>query len=153
MDNSFQIWIDRLKSGQSQQINESYPPDFLDLADEEDLRTEVLVLVKGRAYLTESELILNVDASTKIMMPCAVCNQMTEIELTIENFYHTHPLEEIRSGIYDFRTPLREALILELPKYVECNKGKCPSRTEINPYLKGKSKDDDIHFPFSNLES
>lgn len=153
MDNSFQIWIDRLKCGQTQLINESLPPDFLDLAKEDDLRTEAPVLVKGKAYLTESELILNIDASTRIRMPCSVCNQMTETELALDNFYHTQPLEEIRSGIYDFRTPLREALILEFPKYVECNKGKCPSRTEINPYLKGKTKDDDIHFPFSNLES
>ncbi len=153
MGNPFQIWIDRLKSGQSQTINESLPPDFLDLEREEELRTETPVLVKGKAYLTDSELILHLDASTKVMMPCAVCNKMTQIELAIENFYHTHPLEEIPSGTYDFRTPLREALIIELPKYVECNKGKCPSRKEIDPYLKGKSKDDNIHFPFSNLES
>ena len=151
MDDPFQIWVDRLKQGQSQAINESLSPDFLDL-EEDELQAKAPVVVKGKAYLTEAELILNIDASTRVKMPCSVCNKMTDIDLVIENFYHAHPLEEIPSGVYDFRTPLREALVIELPKYIECNEGKCPSRTELTPYLKGKNKaEEDVHFPFSNL--
>jgi uncharacterized metal-binding protein YceD (DUF177 family) len=153
MDNPFQIWIDRLKTGQSQLINESFKPDFLDIREEE-LQLNSPVIVLGEAYVTESELILRLKASTKAHMPCAVCNQMIPVELSIKDFYHAQPLSEIPSGIYDYQTALREALLIELPGYVECNQGKCPDRKVIAPYLRSEKKvEENTHFPFSNLDS
>lgn len=153
MSSPFQIWIDRLKSGQSQLINESFNPDFLDVREEE-LQLNSPVLVEGEAYLTESELILRLKASTNAMMPCAICNQMIRVELSVKDFYHTQPINEIPSGIYDYQPPLREALLIELPRYVECNQGKCPDRKIIAPYLRSEKKvEENTHFPFSNLDS
>lgn len=150
MSNPFHILIDRLKNGSSQAIDETLNPEFLEI-EEEDLRAESEVKVKGKAYLTESELILNLNAATKVMMPCSICNQMTHVDLAIENFYHAHPLDEIPSGVYSFKAPLREALLIELPKYAECNQGKCPKREDMTPYLKEKKQNKDTHFPFSDL--
>lgn len=153
MSNTFQIWIDRLKSGQSQLINESFTPDFLDVREEE-LQLNSRVNVAGEAYVTESELILRLKASTEALIPCAICNKMTPITLSVKEFYHAQPLEEIPSGIYDYGEPLREALLIELPKYVECNRGKCPDRVVIAPYLRSEKKvEENTHFPFSNLDS
>jgi uncharacterized metal-binding protein YceD (DUF177 family) len=153
MNSPFQIWIDRLKSGQSQLINESFTPDFLDIREDE-LQLNSPVVAVGEAYLTENELILRLKASTRALMPCAVCNQMIQFELSVKDFYHAQPLSEVPSGIYDYQAPLREALLIELPRYVECNQGKCPDRKVIAPYLRSEKKvEENTHFPFSNLDS
>ena len=152
-EQSFQIWIDRLKSGGTQLINESFNPDFLDI-QEKELQLNAPVIVTGEAYLTENELILRVQASTKAMMPCSICNQMIQIELSVKDFYHAEPTSEIRTGIFDYQTHLREALLIELPQYVECNQGKCPERKIIAPFLRSEKKvKEETHFPFSNLDS
>lgn len=153
MNDPFQIWVDRLKGGQTQKISESLNPTFLDI-QEEELKLNSPVVVMGEAYLSDDELILRLTASTQVFMPCAICNQMIPVSLSVNDFYHAQPLSEIPSAIYDFRPPLREALLIELPKYVECNQGKCPDRKLIAPYMRsGERKKEDTHFPFSNLDS
>jgi uncharacterized metal-binding protein YceD (DUF177 family) len=149
MNSPFQIWIDRLKNGQTQTINESFSPDFLDI-QEEELKMNSPVHVVGEAYLTESELILHFNASTKLKMPCAICNEMIEVDLRIKDCYHAVPINEIPSGIYDYKEDLRESLLIEVPKYVECNQGNCPERKMIAPYMHEKQKETS-NFPFSKL--
>lgn len=150
MDDIFKIWIDRLKANQTLHIDESFPSEFLDI-QETELKMDTPVQIKGEAYTSEGELILHLSASTKGSMSCAVCNQMTEFDLKIQDFYHAVPLTEIPSACFDMREPLREALLLELPKFVECNRGKCPEREVISPYL--RKEEDKSHYPFSNLDS
>lgn len=149
MNSPFQIWIDRLKNGQTQTITESFPSDFLDI-QEEELKMHSPVHVVGEAYLTESELILHFNASTKLKMPCAICNEMIEVDLSIKDCYHAVPVNEIPSGIYDYKEDLRESLLIEVPQYVECNQGNCPERKIIAPYMHKKQKETS-NFPFSNL--
>jgi uncharacterized metal-binding protein YceD (DUF177 family) len=144
------IWIDRLKNGKVQLINESFDPAFLDI-QEEELRPHSSILATGEAYLTENELIVKLQASTDVMMPCAVCNQMIPKTLAIKDFYHAQPITEIPSAVFDFQPFLREALLLELPHYAECNQGKCPERGNLTPYLKVEQEKN--NFPFSNLDS
>ena len=153
MDDSFKIWIDRLKNGQTQKIAESLAPSFLDV-QEEELQFRAPVQVKGEAYLTESELILHLNASTSAKMPCAICNKMIDIPLKIGNFYHAEPMSEIRDAIFDFRKALREALLIELPQYVECRGGNCPDRCTLKPYMREENrKDKTTYFPFSGLDN
>lgn len=153
MDDSFKIWIDRLKNGQTQKIVESLPPSFLDV-EEEELQFRAPVQVKGEAYLTEDELILHLNASTAAQMPCAICNKMIDTPLKIENFYHAQPISEIPDAIFDFREALREALLIELPQYIECGGGKCPERCMLKPYMRGENrKDKTTYFPFSDLDN
>lgn len=154
MDDVFQILIDRLKNGQTQKIKESFSPDFLDVSEKE-LQFLDPVEVSGEAYLSDQELILHFCIATKGFMPCVICNKMASFNLSIPNFYHAVPLQEIPGAIFDFRSSLREALLLELPQYTECNQGKCPEREIIAPYLKDETKNKKHHtyFPFSNLDS
>ncbi len=149
MSSPFLIWIDRLKNGQTQTIHESFSPVFLDI-QEEELKMDFPVLVVGEAYLTESELILHLSASTKLKMPCAICNEMIEIDLSVKECYNAVPINEIPSGIYDYKDFLRESLLIELPQYVECNQGNCPERLIIAPFMHEKQKETS-NFPFSNL--
>src|SRR3989338_2988581 len=138
MNDSFQVWIDRLKGGQTQKINENFDPTFLGI-QEEELRFERPVAVKGEAYLSDEELILHLNASTLALMPCAICNRMIETKVMVENFYHAEPIANIPSGLFDFTEALREALLIELPKYIECGT-KCPERPSIAPYIRSEKR-------------
>ena len=152
MSDSFKILIDRLKGGLSQKIEEALDPSFLG-PSEPELRFTSKVKVKGEAYVTDSHLIVHLKASTKVSMPCAVCNQMIDVGLRSDDFYHTESLEEIRGAVFDYSEALREALLIELPKTVECNGGKCPEREVIEPFLKPPARSDrTTHCPFADID-
>lgn len=145
----FKILIDRLKGGQTQKIDLLADPSFLG-SDEAELKFSSKVIAIGETYLTDEHLIIHLKASTAVQMPCAVCNEMTQIQLKVDNFYHTEPIEEIKSAIFDFSDALREALLIELPRTVECNGGKCQGRATMAPYL--KSHKERTHFPFADMD-
>jgi uncharacterized metal-binding protein YceD (DUF177 family) len=148
----FKIYIDRLKGGQTAQIEGSFDPSFLEI-QEPELRFHTPVKVQGEAYLTDDHLVLHMTASTIAEMPCAICNEMIRTKLAIKDFYHTEGLSEIPSAVFDISAPLREALLIELPRTVECNEGHCPSREVLKPFMrpeKGPEKTD--YFPFSNID-
>jgi uncharacterized metal-binding protein YceD (DUF177 family) len=152
MSEAFKIHIDRLRGGHTLKIEEVLDSAFLDI-DEPDLCPSEAVSVKGEAYLTDDHLIVHLKARTKFSIPCAICNEMTQIELNVDEFYHTEPIEAISGAIYDFSEPLREALLIELPKTVECNHGKCPERANLAPFLRSQDRSNKpTHFPFANLE-
>jgi uncharacterized metal-binding protein YceD (DUF177 family) len=156
MTDEFKIYIERLKGGpkksEVQKIEGAFSSQFLDL-EEPELQFLAPVKVKGEAYLTEDHLVIHLSASTCATMPCAICNEMAEAPLKVDHFYHTEPLVEIPSGIYDFRIPLREALLIELPRTIECNRGQCPSRENLAPFMRKEKSGEEINFPFSNLEN
>jgi hypothetical protein len=90
-------------------------------------------------------------------MPCSVCNKMIKTPLTVGNFYHAEPLCEISEAIYDFRAALREALLIELPRTVECKstasnkQGSCPSRETLAPFLRAETRSE-TYFPFADID-
>lgn len=145
----FKILIDRLKGGQTQKIDLQEDPAFLG-SNEPELKFSSKVVASGDAYLTDEHLIIHLKASTSALMPCAICNEMTPISLKVENFYHTEPIEEIKGAIFDFSEALREALLIELPRTVECNGGKCSGRALMDPYLKNEKEK--THFPFADMD-
>ena len=146
---AFKILIDRLKGGQTQKIDLHVDPSFLG-PDEPELKFKSEVIAKGEAYLTDDHLIVHLKAATSVLMPCAICNEMIAFGLKVDNFYHTEPIEEIKGAIFDFSEALREALLIELPRTVECNRGKCPGRDLMTPFM--KSMKDRIHFPFADMD-
>lgn len=152
MNERFPIWIGRLKGGNTQKIAETFDPAFLDIREKE-LRFESPVIVQGEAYVSEDQLILHLKASTNAIMPCAICNQMIQTEVKVENFYYAQPIEEVPSAIFDFGDLLREALLLELPRRIECG-GNCPERTAIAPYMRPKQREEKAtYFPFKDLNN
>ena len=151
MTSEFKILVDRLKGGQVEKIEGFFDPAFFNI-DEKDLSFPSLVEVRGEAYLSDEHLVIRLKGTARAKMPCAVCNEMTQIELKVENFYHTEAIEEIRDAVYDFTEPLREAFLIELPNVVECNRGRCPERASIAPYLSSQKRaENTTYFPFSDL--
>lgn len=154
MQEAFKIYLDRLKGGRTQEIRGSFSPEFFGV-EEEELKFERPVDAKGEAYLTEDHLVIHLSASTAAKMPCAICNEMCETPLAVNNFYHTEPLAEIHDAIFDLSGPLREALLIELPKTIECKGGNCPSRKLIAPFIRSEKRTDEgaTYFPFADLDT
>lgn len=135
MNKDFQVFIDRLKDGRTLMIEEKSSPAFLDI-QEEDLKFTAPVIIKGRSYLTSDHLVIHLSASTEALVPCLICNEFFPFPLLIDEFTHAEPLDDIASRIFDFTELLREALLVEVPTFTECNQGVCPERSIAKNYLK-----------------
>ena len=155
MDVDVRISLDSLKVKETERIEKELSPEFLEI-DEMELTIDRSIHVKGMIYLTPSHLIMQVSAKTSGSMPCLICNEMTRFTLKIETFTHTERLSRLSRGYFDIRPALREALLLQLPQFVECSNSKCPKRDELKSYLHKESKTEKIdegikYFPFKEL--
>lgn len=152
MDESFRIYIDRLREGQKQEIKEKIDPKFLNISDEE-VKFENPVEVTGEAYIATDHLVVHLQASTEALVPCSICNAWVPVDIELEELYLTEPLTEIRSGIYSYEEPLREEILLEVPQFAECNQGQCDQRKDLEKYLRqpGKDEEEEGYQPFKDL--
>ena len=155
MEEQFKIYVEQLREGQEKEINEVFTPDFLEIS-EPDLAFTQPVALEGVAYIAEKELILNWNVRTDVAIACSICNEKVSNEILIHNFYHSEPLENIKTGIFNFKNLLRETILLEVPPFAECNQGNCPARQEVAKYLKEpsdeKTVDEDGYHPFADLD-
>ncbi len=153
---SLKIYIDRLREGNSETLNATLPPAILDV-QEEELSFPAEVRVSGDVYLADDHLVADLNAQTIDLLPCSICNEPVKILINVRNHYATEPLSDIRSAIYDLTPAVREALLLQVPQFIECNEGNCPERETLKKYLhqatspKTKSDTEQTHFPFSDL--
>jgi len=149
------IPIEHLQEGKSVPISENFDPKFLELNDE-DLSFSNPIEVNGKAYLAEDMLIIQLDMKGGASLPCSICNKKVAVPFFMKNVYITKPLTDISAGKFSYKEELREAILLEIPAYIECNDGTCPERTTIERYLKQSSdtqkKEDDVYYPFKGLE-
>jgi uncharacterized metal-binding protein YceD (DUF177 family) len=150
MSDKLKIYIDRLQEGNVEKINQTIPPDFLDV-QEEELSFPEKVDLAGEAYLAEDHLIVHLRVKTTALLPCSICNAPVAVPLALAEFYLSEALNELKGPIFDLTFPLREAILLEIPAFAECNGGNCPERKNLAPYLK-KSNAAQDHFPFENLD-
>lgn len=142
------IYIDRLKSGKTHEIDQKLPAAFMEV-EEAELKFECPVAVKGRAYLSGDHLVIDLEAHTKVKLPCAICNKMTVVPIKTGKATYTVAPEEIKSAAYKPDNLVREALLLEVPMLAECQ-GKCPERELLKPLL--EKEEHDLCFPFSELK-
>ncbi len=145
MENPLKIYVDRLSRERTEKIEETLTPELVDV-NEKDLKFQSSVKLEGKAYLAEDHLVIQLDVETEALIPCAICNKGLKKKITVKGFYHTEDLEKIRGHVYDYTNPLREAILLEVPSYVECLEN-CPKRTDLKNYLQ-KGND---QFPFADL--
>lgn len=151
MDERFCIYVDRLRDGRSEHWDLELEPDFLEV-QEKELRFVSPVCVKGEALVTEGQLLLRLQLRTEALMPCAVCNAETAVELCPEPLCHVVPVAEIKGAIYNWAECVRAALLVELPQFAECA-GTCPERAQMAPYMKAVGKESEAHYqPFAHLE-
>ncbi len=147
MISACQIFVDRLKQGEEEPIDWTLSSAFLDV-HEEALSFTPEVKVRGKAYLADTFLIVHVDIEATALIPCAICNEIVEKPIRLDEFYHAEPLAEIKEKIYDFTEKLRDAILLEVPQFTECNNGNCASRKELEKFFHKESN----HMPFADLQ-
>lgn len=150
MNEAFNIYIDRLRHGNTYQIDESVPVDFLDV-DEEMLLFNRELKIQGEAYLSEETLVLHFDAEVEALIPCSICNEKVKVPVIVKGAYWTIELSQILGGVYSFQDVLRETVLLEVPSLAECQ-GKCPHREELGKYLKKENEIQEGYHPFANLD-
>jgi uncharacterized metal-binding protein YceD (DUF177 family) len=138
MDDTFRIFVHRLKDGHQEKIQESLAPDFLAISEAE-LAFKTPITIKGSAAVADGMLVLLLDVETEATMPCAICNEDVQVKICLHNFCHTESLENIKGAIFDYRAILREGILLELPYTTECNNGNCPERSVVAKYLSNSS--------------
>ena len=72
--------------------------------------------------------------------------------ILLKNITGFKELDEVKSGVYDITPQLREEILLEIPHFLECHRGECPSRQEIEKYLiTGEDSKEDTYHPFTEL--
>ena len=146
------IYIDRLKTGQTEKISETLSSDFLEI-DERDLAFDKALKIEAEAYLANDYLIIQFALNVTAFMPCSICNAMTKIALNIDNTCFSIALSEIKSAVFDFTDELRVTILNLVPSFTECNQNNCPERPVLKKYLKSSKKDEngakkDVYFPF-----
>jgi uncharacterized metal-binding protein YceD (DUF177 family) len=155
MDEVFKIYVDQLRDGHEKKIKETLAPDFLDV-QESDLEFKKTIELKGEAYTADQELILHWNILAEALLSCSICNGKVPVEIKIDDFYHSEPLEEIKGAIFNFKNLLRETILLEVPAFAECNQGDCPRRKEVSKYLKdpsqSQSDEEEGYQPFADLD-
>ena len=158
MPENFKIYVNRLKGGQKEKINETGPPRSLEIEDEKEVSFPAAVQISGEAYLAEDHLVLHLNISTQALLPCAICNEKFTVPIKLSNVYITTPLSEIRGASFDYASEVREAIFLQIPLYFECHGGNCPERNALNKYLKknssaakSPSEKEGANFPFADL--
>ena len=146
------IYTDRMRDGQGDSFKGTISTDTL-IPKELDVALSDNIEISGEAYLAGDHLILKLKAEATAKIPCSICNELVAVPITLDDFYHTEPLESIPAGVFDFSELLRNDLLLELPQFAECQ-GKCPEREGIKKFFKKtneKNSSQNAQFPFSGL--
>ncbi|NGX38889.1 MAG: hypothetical protein KR126chlam1_00205 [Chlamydiae bacterium] len=144
----FKVYIDRLKSDETEKILEVVSPAFLEI-EEKELSFIGEVTVSGKAYLAKDHLILELKIEAKAQMPCSVCNESTLVTVESNDYTHIKETSEISSSVYDYSNEVRSAILLKIPPFFECNHGHCPQRKDLHKYRAKSSPE--THNPFSDL--
>ncbi len=139
MHEQLKIFVDRLKGGGVYTLDEVCPTDFMDLNDPE-IKVGETLSCKGEAYLAESELIVHLDISTTIFMPCAICSEAVEVPILLKGLYLNQNLDRLKNGVYDLSSAIREEILLSLPRRAECE-GSCPKREEYKKYFVSENEE------------
>jgi uncharacterized metal-binding protein YceD (DUF177 family) len=134
MDDTFKIYLHRLRDGHEERIEESLSPGFLDI-HEADLAFKSPITLKGSVAVADETLVLTLAIETEAIMPCAICNRNVNVKILIPDFCHTENLADIKGGIFDYKEILREGILLELPYTAECNGGGCSERAALAKYF------------------
>ncbi len=153
MQTQLKIYIARLNGGHVEKIEEEIDSNTLEI-NEENLTFSPQVHIKGKTYLAEDHLIVQLSISADATIPCPICNEPVTIPLSINNFCHTVHCSSIKSQVFEYGESIREAILLNTPEFTECHGGTCPERKKIKTYFKPKTApSSNVQYPFSDLDT
>ncbi len=153
IDPALKIYVEQLRGGKTQQLSEAISPEFLGV-QEPELAFHSPVVIEGEAYLAQDDLVIQVDLQTQAQIPCRVCNELFQYDISIQKLMHIEPITDLKRGYFDISEVLREAILLEIPVIAECHDGHCPARKDMEGYLKQSVEEEEVeegYHPFEGL--
>jgi uncharacterized metal-binding protein YceD (DUF177 family) len=153
MKKKLNIYVDRLQGGKSDHFEESLPPDSLQLSDD-ILTFKDPILVKGLAYLSEDFLIIQFSVDTQVWVACSLCNEELKRSIHLRDVIEEIPIDDIQGAVFDCAAVIRQAILLEIPFFVQCGGEVCKNRKSIEKYLRMTDlpkAEDDTQQPFKDL--
>ena len=134
MSEDFKIFIDRLSSGKEDELLFSFELQKKDIP-KQGMSFPYPVRVSGKAYVADEYLVVHINLETKYNTQCKICNEIFEKPFSLSGYYLAEPLENISSRVYHLYDPLKDAILLGVPEFDECE-GNCPQREHLSKYLK-----------------
>ena len=143
IDDTHCICFERLRDGQTEQLQLTLQPAFL-ATDDGEIAFPDPVQVEGEVYVAEEHLVLRLHLRARAVIPCLMCNGPADVELNLDHITHLEALADYPSGIFELMPLFREIILSEVPSYAECHHGHCPERKQMENYFtktpKGQSK-------------
>lgn len=151
MEDDLIIYFDRLQNGHHEQFTGEHSSSFLEV-NEPELVFAPTLTITYTAYLANHELLLHLSVSTTAWIPCSICNEQVAVPLSLGPTYTTIPLSSFSGATLDLREEIREFILLQTPRFAECQNGCCPQRKVLNKYFaKDDQSDPSLYHPFSDL--
>lgn len=144
------VYVDRLKGDNEEEIAETIDPQALGMQESDELTVTAPVEIEGRAYMADEYLVVDLDITASITIPCAFCNQDFVLDVDVQHSIHEEPISDIKHGVFDIIPLVREAIFLEVPLYPLCGGKVCLHRDEIEKYLKKESVEEGYQ-PFIDI--
>lgn len=145
------VYLERLRDGKVERFEETIDPKLLDIA-EEDLTCNDPVKIVAECYIASDWLIIRLTVSCRLVLPCALCNDPFVLPITMHEYLHEEPLEEIHGDVFDLLPLIRETILLEVPFYPQCGGTTCTRREEVEKYIKkSPHSDEEGYQPFQDL--
>lgn len=146
--NTIKIFIDRLVNEGEFSQKGQFDSSFIELKGPEKIDGDISYDLK--AYITDDHLVINFDTSCNILMPCKICNELTPVAIKCIKQSHLEPLENVKKGVFDASSCIRDAILLAMPDFTECQ-GNCPEREFIKKFLKTENQQAETYQPFKGL--
>ncbi|MDB6080952.1 MAG: hypothetical protein JWO53_224 [Chlamydiia bacterium] len=145
------LYTDRLKSGGDiEEIDETIDPSCLGVQASDDVTITAPITIYGQAYVVDEYLVLDLNITTEIKIPCAFCNDEFVLPIKLKHAVHEESLDEIKHGAFDAAAVVREMIYLEVPLYPQCGGSSCLRRSEVEKYLK-KEEVSEGYQPFIDI--
>lgn len=128
------LFLDDLSREEEVSLAFELDPSFLDLTEKDEAQPSKPIVAQGTASLVGEFICLNLDVQCSFMLPCALCNEKFEYEVSA-SIEHQEPVENIKQRKWDFTDLVREAILLEVPFFPQCGGETCRHRDEIQKYL------------------
>jgi len=148
MEQDLNIYIDRLRDGHTETFAHKVSSDSIGL-DDDELSFPNAISIEAEANIAGKELVLHVSISTDVALLCTICAKPLERKLELDGLYHVVPLEEVKQAVYNYGHWIRETILLEAPRYAECE-GNCPERRLFEKYFSDNTPSSG-QSPFSSL--
>jgi len=153
MKKQLPIYIERLRDGRIEHVQESIDSKMLDISDA-DAKFSERVAVSAKAYTADDFLLVELTISAKAELMCSVCNEPFFYPIEIRNAIFETALDEITDAVFDLYPLVRECVLLEIPFYPQCAGASCKNRESLDRYFKNdasKESENTLFKPFENL--